>query len=345
MTHTLHTRRHLSWRRPARALLATLAAAGLGAALVACGSSSSGNSAVRVAYMPDVHGAGIIAIGDKEGYWKNAGISVDAKQFADGPTEVQAMASGDIDIAYIGPGATWLPATGQGVVVTADSLNVGDYVIGQSKFTSLSQLKGASVGYPEGTSGEMVLRLALQKAGLTMDDIKAVPLDADAVVPAFVGGKIDVAAIWAPLSQEIQTRVPDAHFLASDKDFASQYNFPQSWIASKDFVKNHPDELQKFLEGFSAANDYRAQHLDQAVTITADYTKVDPKDLQAQAGTTTWLTSAQLKQDYASGQAADWYSKLANLFVDMGKMKTATPAANFTDFTAFDKALTSGKAG
>lgn len=341
MTQTSTTRPRSALRR----CVAVVAGVTLGAALAACGSSSNagdasdGGSTVHVAYMPDVHAAGIMAIGEKQGYWKDAGITVDAKQFGDGPTEIQAMASGDIDIAYIGPGATWMAATGRAVVVTADSLNIGDYVIGQSDISQLSQLKGAKVGYPEGTSGEMILRLALQKAGLTMSDIKAVPLDADAVVPAFVGGKIDVAATWAPLSEEIRTRVPDAHFLASDKDFAGQYNFPQSWVASKSFVKDHPDELQSFLRGFAAANDFRAHNLEKAVTITADYTKVDPANLRAQVRTTRWLTSDQLEQAYKNGDAAGWYEKLEQLFVDMGSMDKTVPAEDFTDFGGFGKAV------
>lgn len=343
MTPTLTTRPRPHHRR-LRGIVATAAAVALGAALAACGSSSNAGasdsgSTIHVAYMPDVHGAGLIAIGEKQGYWKDAGITVDAKQFADGPTEIQAMASGDIDIAYIGPGATWMAATGRAVVVTADSLNIGDYLIGQSDISDLGQLKGAKVGYPEGTSGEMILRLALQKAGLTMSDIDAVPLDADAVVPAFVGGKIDVAAIWAPLSEEIRTRVPDANFLVSDKDFSDQYSFPQSWVASKDFVENHPDELQSFLQGFAASNDFRAKNLDKAVTITADYTKVDPKNLQAQVTTTTWLTSDQLKQAYENGDAAGWYENLEKLFVDMGSMDKSVPADDFTDFAGFGKAV------
>lgn len=328
-----------------------VAAATLSLAVAACGgsgqsasvghrtagaqkASSVGLTTITVGYHPDLHSSGMIETGNQQGYWKRVGLKVDSKEFSDGPTEVQALAGGDIDFGYIGPGATWLPASGRATVVTVDSFSNGDYVIGQPSITSLAQLKGKKVGYPEGTSGEMILRLALSKAGLTMSDIQKVPLDPDAVVPAFITKKIDVAAIWVPLSQTIKDKVKGAHFLARDDDFAAQLKFPQSWIVSNSLLKSKPNVVKEFLEGFAMSNDYRMQHMSDVIAITSAATNVPKDALQAQATATTWISSADLRKNYQDG-SADWFTKLEQLFRSMGKLTTVEPAAKFTAFSMF----------
>ncbi|NED79582.1 ABC transporter substrate-binding protein, partial [Streptomyces sp. SID11233] len=110
--------------------------------------------------------------------------------FVNGPVQIQALGTGDLDYGYIGPGAMWLPASGKARIVAIDTLTYADRVIAKPGITSIQGLKGRKVGVPEGTSGEMVLRLALKKAGMTMDDIQKVVMDAPTIVAAFSSGRI-----------------------------------------------------------------------------------------------------------------------------------------------------------
>jgi len=290
---------------------------------------------VTVGYHPDLHSSGMIETGNQQGYWDKVGLKIVSKEFSNGPTEMQALAGGDIQFGYIGPGATWLAASGKATVITVDSFSNGDYVIGQPDIKSLSQLKGKKIGYPEGTSGEMILRLALRKAGLSMDDIQKVPLSADAVVPAFVTKKIDVAAIWVPLSQTIKEKVPDANFLVHDADFSPGYEFPESWVVSPSLLKSNPDVVKKFLKGFAMANDYRMQHMDDVIKITSAKTNVPVDALKAQAGATKWISSADLAKAYGDGTADTWFQKLVELFHSMGELKSVPPTSQFTAFDLF----------
>src|SRR5699024_8679321 len=143
--------------------------------ITGCYSDDNENPTVNVAYMDDIHGATTLIIGEEKGYFEEAGINVNAIEFDDGPTEFEAMVSGDVDIAYIGPGATYLAAKGQGSIITIDSLNTGDMVLAteESGIESFEDLEGKDVGVPEGTSGEMVYSLGLQQAGVDPDDVDA----------------------------------------------------------------------------------------------------------------------------------------------------------------------------
>ncbi|MDO5729955.1 MAG: ABC transporter substrate-binding protein [Actinomycetaceae bacterium] len=91
----------------------------------------------------------------------------------------------------------------------------------------MADLKGKKVGVPEGTSGDTILTLALEKNGMTVDDIDRVPMDPATVVPAFSAGQIDAAGIWYPLVDTIKEQVPDLVELAQDSDFEDTMAFPR----------------------------------------------------------------------------------------------------------------------
>jgi len=343
-------RMHITARRAGK----TAAVAGLVLTAAACGSArSSGGSSgsggsgprptVKVAYMGDMHGAAPLAVGQHEGFWKKAGINVQAALFTKGPDEIAAMSSGSVNIAYIGPGALGgVAGKGNADVITLDSINLGDVVIGQPQYNSLSDMRGRTVGYAQGTSGEMILRLALRKAHLTMSDIKAKPMQAPEVVPAFDSGKIDFAATWVPLSTQIENKVRGAHQLASDRDFTSQLNAPQMWIVSKSFLRQHPAEVQKFLEGWILANNYRKQHFSKAVAITQAFLNnpsETTKVLASQGPTTRWLSSQQLLTAYQDGTAGKWLGQLTAILTNIGVMTSNVPAGQYTDWTPFEKAM------
>ncbi len=75
-----------------------------------------------------------------------------------------------IDFRYLGPGALWLPASGKAKIVAINTVGLADRVIAQPGITSIQQLRGKKVGVPEGTSGDMILQLALKKAGMQPTD-------------------------------------------------------------------------------------------------------------------------------------------------------------------------------
>ena len=67
---------------------------------------------------------------------------------------------------------------------------------------------------PEGTSGDMILTLALESAGLTRDDVELVPMDPATLVSAFSSQQVDAAGFWYPAIATIKGQVPDLVELA-----------------------------------------------------------------------------------------------------------------------------------
>ena len=60
---------------------------------------------LTVAYMPNYASLWGVLSAMEQGFFEEEGITIELKEFPDGPSEVAAMESGDVQLAYIGKGA------------------------------------------------------------------------------------------------------------------------------------------------------------------------------------------------------------------------------------------------
>ncbi|MGR0218663.1 aliphatic sulfonate ABC transporter substrate-binding protein [Agromyces sp. ZXT2-6] len=286
-----------------------------------------------------INGVGLIAVANDLDLWEKAGIDVNLQPFTNGPTQIQAMAAGSLDIGYIGGGATWMPASGQATIITPNEATYGDFVIASpdSGAESVEDLEGLRVGVPEGGSGEMILALALEEAGLTMDDVERVPLDPPNVVSSFVAGQIDVAAIFSPLSDQIFESVPDAVVLANNKDFP-ETEFVGAWVASNQAAADKPDAVSRFLEVWIEANDWRLDNVEEAVQLAADESGAPVEQLQGQADALEWWTSDTILENNESGKTNEQFDALVDLFVELGRIPEKVPSEEFVNLELFEQA-------
>lgn len=288
---------------------------------------------INFAYMPDSGGATPIAVGEEKGYFKEAGIKLNAVKFLNGPTEFQAMASGNIDIAYIGPGATFLAAQGKGQIIGIVSLSKADmvYATKKSGIKEGKDLKGKTVGVPKGTSGEMVLNLGLEKAGLKPSDVNIINLDVAGAVSSFIAGKVDAVAIWAPYTIEIEKQVGKENIvkLGDDGDFYPEYVFPSSWVVNPKFLNENPEAVDNFMKAIAKTTDFKINHKDEAIKLTSAYTQVSEDDLRKEQSFLEFVDNKKLAQAFSDGSAKKWYDNLQKLFVQSGKMDQVVPSENF----------------
>lgn len=72
-----------------------------------CGDGSASDAAdggpqkVKFGYIADYSGSVALAVAQKQGPWKKAGITPDLKVFTNGPLQVQALGSGNLDFGYL----------------------------------------------------------------------------------------------------------------------------------------------------------------------------------------------------------------------------------------------------
>lgn len=317
--------------RSLRILAASLTSLLLVPLASACGGDGEGGTTVKFGYTADFAGAAALAAADKLGLWERAGLKPELKVFTNGPLQIQALGAGDLDYGYIGPGATWLPASGKAKIIAVNMLGQADRIIAtpESGITTVAELRGKKVAVPEGTSGDMLLQLALKKTGMTRDDVERVPMDPSTVVTAFSSGKVDAAAIWYPLIDTIKKRTPDLVELSKNSDFFPAMSFPSSFVARNEVVKNDPAAVRKVVKVLQQAGDWVHQNTAEAESVTAKFLKAPPAQFKGSSAVTKTFTSAELVKLSGDGTVNGWFKGLSEIFVAMGKLPSAPDPATY----------------
>lgn len=290
-------------------------------ALAGCGddAGSGDKDKITVGYIADGNGATLVTVADKQGLWEKHGLEVETKVFTNGPLQVTALGTGDIDFGYVGPGALWLPMKGDATIVSLNSLGTADRVIAQPGITSVEDLKGKVIGVPEGTSGDMLLNLALEKAGMTVDDIQRTPMDAPTAISAFTSGQIDAAAIWYPHVETIKAQVPDLVEVVQSADF-SEIAFPAAQVAGPKIAEEKPEVLKKFQAVVKEALQWAADNREELVTELASFLDAPEDSLKSEQEFVEILTPDKLTGYIEDGTAKTWLETLNDQFIKAAKV-------------------------
>lgn len=314
-----------------RELIKATAAAGV---LTATRARAATNR-ISFGYIGDYQNASLPAIANDQKMWQAEGLEPDLKVFTNGPIQIQAMMAASLDFGAIGPGALWLPASGRTKVIAVNLLTSSDRLLGQPGVTSVQALKGKKVGIPQGTSGEMILRLALAKAGMTTADIDVVPMDYSTLVAAFSSGQVAAAGLNYPMIDIVKKRMPDMVELAKADDFYPTYSFPNTFIARNDTVQKDPQLITRFLRVIKRAMDYRVADIDRAVQISARFLDLPPEALVSSARTNKVLSSQELVALTKDGTVDRWFTGLNGMFKDFGTLPNPLPPGEFYESKLF----------
>ena len=297
---------------------------------------------IKVGYMNNYGSLWSVLTAEQMGYMEEQGITLELSSFADGPTIISAMESGSIDIGYIGDGAHKLCAQGNAQIIALSHISNGDAVIGGPNVKTLEDLAGKVVAYAAGTSSEVILTNALTKAGLTMDDITAMNMDASAIVTAMMTGDVDACALWSPESLTVLEQVEGTTKLADNMTFSDTSISLASWIAMPDRVESERDMFVRFVTALFEGMDYSAdEHYDEVAQWVADLLAIDYESAYNQRGDAEWLSGKEVYDGIADGTVAGYYELQQELMISSGNLESEVPVE---DYVAFDIMTEAGDA-
>ena len=304
-------------------------AASSGAASSEAASSTEEPITLRIAYMPNYGSLWSLTTAMNKGYFDEAGITVELTEFQDGPSIIAAMESGSIDMGYIGQGAHKLCIQGNAKIFALSHISNGDAVIGGPEVKTLEDLKGKKVGYSSGTSSEDILKNALEKAGLTMNDITAVDMDASNIVTAMLSGGVDACATWSPNSLKILEEGKDLTKLCDNTTFTPSY------------AEANADKILRFTKALFKAMDYAADdNYEEVAGYVAAQTKTDEASVYDQRGDADWLTGEEVARGAADGTVEKYYEIQQQNFIAAGAVESEVPVS---DYVMLDNMIEAGK--
>ncbi|MCC3774857.1 aliphatic sulfonate ABC transporter substrate-binding protein [Streptomyces sp. UNOB3_S3] len=320
---------------PARRVLPALAALPLLAiALGACGYGSqkaSGTTAgpaaatgaklsadtVRIGYFPNITHATPL-VGEQEGILqKELGTTrLASTTFNAGPSEIEALNAGSIDIGWIGPSPAvngYAKSKGKSLRIVAGSASGGvKLVVDPKKISSLEDVKGKRIATPQkGNTQDVAFLNWISGQGWKVDpqsgkgDVSVVRTDNKVTPDAFKSGSVDGAWVPEPTASKLvseggkvlldeSTLWPDGKFVITNV------------IVSQKFLDTHPDVVEAVLRGSVKTNAWIAANPDRAkASANAALKKLSGKELPPEILDPAWQSIRTTDDPLASTLQAE----------------------------------------
>ncbi len=258
-------------------LLIVMIVVSLTLTLCACSSGRSDNTTVNIGYFNNVTHAQALYMKAEGKLDEALGDGVDIKwtSFNAGPSEVEALFSGNIDIGYIGP----VPA------ITANVKSKGDVTVlsgatlagaelikaPKSDIKTAKDLDGKTVAIPQiGNTQHLCLLKLLSDNGLkTVEEGGTV--NVTAVENADVQNMMDQEKIDAAFTPEpwSSTLLEKGAKIVLDYDEAYMNgDYPVAVVVVRnEFLNEHPDIVSKFLAKHTGVTEYMNSHIDESAKI------------------------------------------------------------------------------
>ena len=218
------------------------------------GASASPPGEVRIGYFANLtHAQGVLGIASGEFQQAVQPSRVTTKVFNAGPSLVEALFAGEIDIGYVGPGpalAAHDKSRGQGIRVVAGAAANGVLIVARkdSGIEKLSDLAGKRLGTPQhGNTQDIAARYYLTRQLGQKDHNNVVPVPNAEQAAMMSRQQIDAAWAPEPWGSFLVTQA-GAKVIAHEKDLWPQKEFSITVvITTPEFLRNHPDVVEKVL--------------------------------------------------------------------------------------------------
>ena len=302
---------------------------------------------VKVGFLHTIAVDDKLWLGQVDGQWADAGLDVKTTQFDTGIELSQALASGDIDVAIMGGVTSNFPAQGQGKIFMLNSRETATarlFVQGDSGIETVADLKGKKIITTEGTTADIYLHRALEKAGLSRKDVTVVNAKMPDAVTAFIGGSVPAIALWVPFD----LRVNESGKGAKEIDNAGNYadaGVGDGWIANNKWYDENQDTVKKIIGAWLKINEaYRTDPEGSLKKVHEIAYKDAAKltDLQHQVEFQKDYTNEEWLAAYENGDVLKWVGEAEKAYVELGGVKKYVDPKEFFDTSLFIEVAKAG---
>ena len=202
-----------------------------------------------------------LTLADQLGYFRSEGLSLEIQDAGSNRRALELQLEGAADVcAGRFENALAQQAKGQAQQAFVLQSRTPQAAFGVSMrslpaYRSVADLKGRRIGVAESGSGAGLLaRLVLARAGLTLDEVVLVELDAASAVAALRLGQVDALAQMEPVMSTLEQRA-EVRIISDTRTLKGTVEvfggpMPASCLhASAEFVQRHPSTCQALANG------------------------------------------------------------------------------------------------
>jgi NitT/TauT family transport system substrate-binding protein len=282
------------------------------------------NPKIRIGYWPVAAGLPFYAAVEK-GYFKEAGLDVEAIKFAGAQQVMEAMLSGRSDGSSNGTGSANLAIgeiaqPGLFKIFATNPSNV-KYVLDEflvpkdSPAKTLADLKGKRIASGPGIQNVTLAKTMLERAGATGATVIELPIGQH--VAALVAGQVDAVYTLEPTgtvgrmngtTRALETGVV-AHYILGDP-MAPWHGGAAS--LTTEFIKQHPDAAKKYIAAYTRGIELVRNNPGEARQYLKGYTAIEgPLTNEVP------LASYMLYNEFKPSDVA-YFQKFYDLFTEKG---------------------------
>ena len=244
-----------------RKLLLSLLFSGLALGLAACKEDQSAGKgqppkAVRLAYFANVtHAQGVLAVHGGDFAQAVAPSTLTPRVFNAGPSVIEALNAGEIDIAYIGPGPAinaHAKSGGTSVRVISGVSANGVLIVARadSGINTLADLKGRKIATPQQGNTQDISARQYVRSQLKQPDASNVLGITNAEQAGMMArGQIDAAWAPEPWGSRLLAEVKGSRLIGKEEDLWPDKQFNLALvITTPEFLRKHPETVEKVLQ-------------------------------------------------------------------------------------------------
>ncbi|MDP1533930.1 MAG: ABC transporter substrate-binding protein [Rubrivivax sp.] len=220
-----------------------------------------------------------------KGYFREQGLEIELSYSTTGWQSLKRLFEGQADVATVAQlpvvyaaldRRKYTPEPVGDFAVVADLTVANRAQAGVARrdrgIRSPADLRGKTVGLPQGTTADFFLDSMLRRNGLSDADVKQVNIDVTRLGAAISGGEVDAVLGWQPHSAAALESLGDNGVLLD-----VGYRYPSGWLVvfMKDYLRAHPGVADRFLRAMARAEVFVHERPDEARQILARHLKTD----------------------------------------------------------------------
>jgi NitT/TauT family transport system substrate-binding protein len=268
--------------------------------------------------------------------------------FADGPDEMTALLSGQLDAAYVGPSSAlsaYTASHGTGLEIIAGAEIGGAELVVAPGITSPADLRGTTLADPQlGNTQDIALRSWLLQQGFhtSLQGTGAVnvePSSNSTTLSLLRAGRI--AGAWVPEPWASRLVIDGGgHVLVDERTLWPRGRFATTVLVVRgDYLAAHPQTVRELIDGQIAANDWITANRAQAEQLVeSQVAKLSGVRLEPAVLSRAWSEQSVSNDPIAASLRTDVQHAVA-----VGLMKSGTRVSGIYDLTLLDDALSAAR--
>jgi NitT/TauT family transport system substrate-binding protein len=303
---------------------------------------------IRVGHFPNVtHAQGVI--GQANGWFEKAlgkNVEVDWKIFNAGPSAIEALFAGQIDLTYIGPNPAingYVKSKGEALRIIAGAASGGAALVvrADSGIKSVKDFGGKKIASPQlGNTQDVALRSWLKDNSFELKEkggtVQVIPLENPDQLTLFLRKEIDGAWTVEPWVSRLIYDGGGKLFLNESDLWPDGKYVTTHLIVSTKFLKEHPDIVKKWVAAHVELTNWINKNPEKAKSVLNEEIKRETGKAIPQ----NILDEAMKRIEVTYDPIASSLFKSANSAFELGFVGSEQPdLSNIYDLTILNQVL------